>query len=146
MDSKNNNDTAGQNGQELPGYPHYPAAEDIAQPGNNNGIISIDGEAPAEDTSMPNEDITMGTEADVTEEDLELLSAIDDGRSRNSVRDILDDTDEDGEPLNERNTASGLDVPGSELDDENEQIGEEDEENNYYSLGSDANDSLEQGT
>lgn len=28
-----------------------------------------------------------------------------------------------------------LDVPGSELDDADESIGEEDEENNYYSLG-----------
>ena len=27
-----------------------------------------------------------------------------------------------------------MDVPGSELDDANELIGEEDEENNYYSL------------
>lgn len=30
-----------------------------------------------------------------------------------------------------------LDVPGSELDDELENIGDEDEENNYYSLGDD---------
>ena len=30
-----------------------------------------------------------------------------------------------------------LDVPGSELDDEQENIGAEDEENNYYSLGGD---------
>ena len=30
-----------------------------------------------------------------------------------------------------------LDVPGAELDDLNEVIGEEDEENNYYSLGGD---------
>lgn len=30
-----------------------------------------------------------------------------------------------------------LDVPGSELDDVQERIGSEDEENNYYSLGSD---------
>ncbi|MFY7732986.1 MAG: hypothetical protein ACOVSR_05845 [Bacteroidia bacterium] len=30
-----------------------------------------------------------------------------------------------------------LDVPGSELDDEQEDIGNEDEENNYYSLGGD---------
>lgn len=29
---------------------------------------------------------------------------------------------------------AGLDVPGAELDDANELIGEEDEENNYYSL------------
>jgi hypothetical protein len=35
---------------------------------------------------------------------------------------------------------NGLDVPGQELDDANEKIGEEDEENNYYSLGGDKND------
>lgn len=28
----------------------------------------------------------------------------------------------------------GLDVPGADLDDDNEALGEEDEENNYYSL------------
>jgi hypothetical protein len=38
----------------------------------------------------------------------------------------------------------GLDVPGSELDDENEEIGEEDEENNYYSLGGDDHQDLEE--
>ncbi len=32
---------------------------------------------------------------------------------------------------------SDLDVPGAELDDANENIGNEDEENNYYSLGGD---------
>ena len=32
-------------------------------------------------------------------------------------------------------TGDDLDVPGSELDDEEEDIGSEDEENNYYSLG-----------
>lgn len=36
-----------------------------------------------------------------------------------------------------------LDVPGSELDDDMEIVGNEDEENNYYSLGSDDNESLE---
>ena len=35
---------------------------------------------------------------------------------------------------------SNLDVPGSELDDTQENIGSEDEENNYYSLGGDAHD------
>jgi hypothetical protein len=33
-----------------------------------------------------------------------------------------------------------LDVPGEELDDMDEDIGEEDEENNYYSLGGDKDD------
>ena len=40
--------------------------------------------------------------------------------------------------------SSGLDVPGSELDDADEVIGEEDEENNYYSLGGDDHSDLEE--
>ncbi|TMI82090.1 MAG: hypothetical protein E6H10_10305 [Bacteroidetes bacterium] len=56
----------------------------------------------------------------------------------------LDSTDNEGTPLNEKtsfNAVSGsdLDVPGSEDDDTNEDIGEEDEENNPYSLGGDNN-------
>ena len=35
---------------------------------------------------------------------------------------------------------NGLDVPGSELDDQLEETGDEDEENNYYSLGGDDHD------
>lgn len=38
----------------------------------------------------------------------------------------------------------GLDVPGADLDDGDEVIGEEDEENNYYSLGGDDHDDLEE--
>jgi hypothetical protein len=54
----------------------------------------------------------------------------------------VDSVDEDGEPLNEESEFSGkdLDVPGSEEDDVNEEIGEEDEENNSYSLGGDRHD------
>jgi hypothetical protein len=37
-----------------------------------------------------------------------------------------------------------LDIPGSELDDANEEIGEEDEENNYYSLGGDRHEDLDE--
>lgn len=37
-----------------------------------------------------------------------------------------------------------LDVPGSELDDQQESIGSEDEENNYYSLGGDNHNKLEE--
>jgi hypothetical protein len=37
-----------------------------------------------------------------------------------------------------------LDVPGSELDDQDEAIGREDEENNYYSLGGDNHEDLEE--
>lgn len=37
-----------------------------------------------------------------------------------------------------------LDVPGSELDDEMEKAGSEDEENNYYSLGGDGKVNLDE--
>lgn len=128
--------------KDLPGYPHYPSLEDIAEPGNNNGIISIDAEKTVPTNERENDDIVMGTEADVTEEDRIILDSIDDGRSINDAKDLLDSTDEDGDELSEDNTINGLDVPGSELDDANEDIGSEDEENNYYSLG-DNNDSRE---
>jgi len=37
-----------------------------------------------------------------------------------------------------------LDIPGAELDDLQEDIGSEDEENNYYSLGGDNHNDLEE--
>ncbi len=40
--------------------------------------------------------------------------------------------------------SSGLDVPGADLDDQQEAIGSEDEENNYYSLGGDDHNDLEE--
>ena len=46
--------------------------------------------------------------------------------------------------FNQDNSGSDLDVPGSELDDEQEKIGNEDEENNYYSLGGDDHNDLEE--
>lgn len=42
------------------------------------------------------------------------------------------------------NKADNLDIPGAELDDDMEDIGEEDEENNYYSLGGDNHEDLEE--
>jgi hypothetical protein len=46
--------------------------------------------------------------------------------------------------LDEENIGKDLDIPGSELDDSQEDIGREDEENNYYSLGGDAHLDLEE--
>lgn len=48
----------------------------------------------------------------------------------------LDQVDEDGDLLNVASTGEtgeDLDIPGAELDDEDEMLGEEDEENNSYS-------------
>ena len=53
----------------------------------------------------------------------------------------IDLTDENliGESLD-----SNLDVPGADLDDQAEAIGAEDEENNYYSLGGDDHNDLDE--
>jgi hypothetical protein len=51
----------------------------------------------------------------------------------NNVKDFSDDL-----------TGDDLDVPGSELDDDMEMTGDEDEENNYYSLGGDNHNDLEE--
>ena len=45
---------------------------------------------------------------------------------------------------NQSSLDKNLDVPGSELDDDQEDIGNEDEENNYYSLGGDEHTDLEE--
>jgi hypothetical protein len=54
------------------------------------------------------------------------------------------DPDEKVDNPEEHSLDDGLDVPGAELDDEMEAIGEEDEENNYYSLGGDDHNDLEE--
>jgi hypothetical protein len=45
---------------------------------------------------------------------------------------------------NEDASGRNLDIPGSELDDEQENVGNEDEENNYYSIGGDDHNDLEE--
>ena len=57
-------------------------------------------------------------------------------------KDILGVTNEDDSV--EIHTGNELDVPGSELDDQMEDIGSEDEENNYYSIGGDLHEDLEE--
>jgi hypothetical protein len=78
-------------------------------------------------------------DTDITDEERALLDAAgEDDEERGLHRAELDDTDEDGEFLNEASSANDktgrdLDVPGSGDDDDMEDIGEEDEENNSYS-------------
>jgi hypothetical protein len=86
-------------------------------------------------------DDSVDPESDVTEDEKIALerSSIDvDTPDNEALYDAQpDNTDFDGEKLNEQTDFSGkdLDVPGAEDDDDNEEIGEEDEENNEYSLG-----------
>jgi hypothetical protein len=46
--------------------------------------------------------------------------------------------------FNDDLSGNDLDIPGSELDDESEITGSEDEENNYYSLGGDDHTDLDE--
>jgi hypothetical protein len=86
--------------------------------------------------NMENADVNPDT--DVTEEEKILLERSDRPQSPTS-RSLeglaLDNTDGE-DPLNEGghpgDMGEDLDVPGAELDDDNEEIGEEDEENNAY--------------
>ena len=142
--------------EEFPGYPHYPAKEDIMHPSNRMEKISPDPEnltrsgayidtkksekpvSSSLDTISDSDDeliIVPGTEADVTKEDLLILGEQD---VDNEEEEALDNKILSGD-LN-----TDLDVPGDELDDTNEELGEEDEENNYYSLGGDRQENLEE--
>ncbi|MCU7550539.1 hypothetical protein OCK74_15580 [Chitinophagaceae bacterium LB-8] len=159
MDSKKEVEQSNDNkiDQDFPGYPHYPAREDIMDQRNDYKREDLDVEnlpnsrnltgvsqrfAPGRNNEQTGEPsapgvsgdddlgIKEGTEADVDDDDLAILDAID-----NEVR----TPGEIGTPQNVStdDLNSDLDIPGTELDDENELIGEEDEENNYWSLGSD---------
>lgn len=150
MADKKNDNTE----EEFPGYPHYPAKNDImnqkdvdrveadldhlsranltssALPDKSVKTPQADDKPPAIG-DMDDDDIieATGTDADVTPDDLIALGEKDADFGR---RESLDVTGDD------------LDVPGAEADDANEDIGEEDEENNYYSLGGDAHENLEE--
>ena len=145
--------------QDFPGYPHYPAKEDIMDQRTDTHRVDMDVEGlpsghnatgvsqrfmsgqdrqRAENAMTPQPglgdddmDLKMGNEADVTEDDLVALQSTD---------------AEIGTPQNVSNEdiESDLDIPGSELDDNAEKIGEEDEENNYYSLGGDRHEAQEE--
>jgi hypothetical protein len=74
----------------------------------------------------------------VTREDLAALGSDDlngDGGDDDQLRDRTTPVDF---------TAEDLDIPGSELDDAEEDVGSEDEENNSYSLGGDDHNDLEE--
>ena len=102
--------------------------------------------------------LVMGTEADVTNEDIDNLGDANRDNDMDEDEEIFSDgsasafagteqtvADLDSHDLRDelQNTGGDLDVPGSELDDSDEEKGEEDEENNYYSLGGDRHENLE---
>ncbi len=92
---------------DLPGYPLYPASEDI---------FNHDKE-----------------EKDLNPEDPSKIKSPNEMPDKSNEKDFPEDK-----------SGNDLDVPGSELDDQQENIGSEDEENNYYSLGGDNHNDLEE--
>ena len=95
------------------------------------------------------EDIENDPDSNVSKQEKEDLRRTADDMptedDQNLRRAALDNTDDEGEPLNEgsfKKNISGddLDVPGADADDADEEIGDEDEENNDYSLSDDDTD------
>ena len=140
--------------QDFPGYPHYPAREDIMDKRNDFTKENIDVEnlPNSRNLSGVNQRYSTGQKNDKAEE---TMAADDDLRIEEGGDGDVDDDDlavlnstdgEIGRPQNVSNEELGndLDIPGSELDDDNEEIGEEDEENNYYSLGGDRHENQEE--
>lgn len=144
-------------GKEFPGYPLYPASEDIMNQGKQVEGNLDDEALTGKGVNMKlskganesiHDEVVEGVEDelkptkknpyDVTDEDLEALGP----------EDLSMDMGDD-EQLKHRDrpvdfSAQDLDVPGSELDDDKEELGSEDEENNSYSLGGDNHEDLEE--
>lgn len=135
----------------FPGYPPYPEREDITLqnkrvPINDEGIavnpkdlLQTDNTSVEETEELEEEvsELDSVSESDVTKEDLEALGPVD----------LSLDMGEDEELLKHRTRpvdfgGQDLDVPGAELDDSDEAIGEEDEENNSYSLDGEREDGV----
>ena len=104
---------------DLPGYPLYPDSDDIYKKSEMVHPDQIGKAGIVNPNDIDN--LTPLTENDRLEHIVE--------REKDPKHDAL------GYPL---------DVPGSDLDDRQEDIGSEDEENNYYSIGGDNHDNLEE--
>lgn len=112
--------------KKFPGYPPYPANEDIMNRGDQvpldgDGIPDISQEIESGESAADNNGKRVGNE------ELETVNN-------------LNPLEEADEELKERIypvdfTGGDLDIPGTELDDASEETGNEDEENNSYSLG-----------
>ena len=148
--------------KDFPGYPHYRGEEDImsrskretADVDNLSGSetpvlkdkaadsgLPLENETPqtpAADSLKKKEGFYASTHPDESDE-IELVE----GTDADVTEEEADELERDG--LTDHNFhPSELDIPGAELDDEAEDIGEEDEENNYYSLGGDDKENLEE--
>ena len=125
-------------GQEHIKVPRFSEMQDVT-------ISSADeeGEGILDDLNAEEDDV-VNDDSNVTNTEKEMLRkgaahpVTDESKVYDDI--ALDAKDADGDELNEKNirqdrTGADLDVPGADLDDADENIGEEDEENNLYSQG-----------
>jgi hypothetical protein len=131
---------------DMPEVKDIPGQENIKPPRMREmtdiTISSADeeGEGLLDDINKDENDADLvDRDSNVTQAERELLSKADrpvTGEQNDRKKLALDKQDEN-DPLNEEgdplDMGKSLDVPGTELDDAEEQIGEEDEENNLYS-------------
>ncbi|MEJ7679510.1 MAG: hypothetical protein WKG06_16940 [Segetibacter sp.] len=146
---------------DLPDVSDIPGQENIVVPkiGEMQDVtISSDDEEGlglfGDDEADEDTNLVMGNEADVSVTERTLLRRADEDMPVEDdplLRQAeLDKTDNEGDLLNEGSLATSvsggdLDMAGTDADDPMEAIGEEDEENNAYSLGSDSNDNVTEG-
>ncbi len=131
---------------DMPGVEDIPGQQNVIPPSmgelRDTTISSSDEEGDAVFENDIDSDVKEDTESNVSgneKRDLRIAANDMPGDDENLREASLDSTDEDGAQLNEGSfgknvTPDDLDVPGTGQDDENEKIGEEDEENNEYSI------------
>lgn len=145
-----------------------PDVSDI--PGQENIVVPVFGEMADTTISSDDEeglglfgddegdedtDLVMGNEGDVSATERTLLRRADEDMPVEDDpllrRAELDKTDTEGDLLNEGSLATS--VSGADLDTatnvediDNDALGQGDEENSFYSLGSDSNDNVTEGT
>jgi len=134
---------------DLPDVKDIPGQEHVSVPNMDqfkDTTVSSDDEEGKDvwTTELAEDDVITDQSSNVTALEKEMLELSDDMPTRDEQqlrRATLDDRDDDGDLLNEKTASamsgSDLDVPGADDDNANEKIGEEDEENNPYSLGGD---------
>ena len=102
-----------------------------------------DGNTPKQNSADPKKDLpgNYPPSEDIYNNDKKIKDDINFDDNLSKIKEPVKDNNEWDDVIGANAPAiEHLDVPGSELDDANEDIGEEDEENNYYSLGGDNHD------
>lgn len=145
---------------DLPDVKDIPGQEFVHAPPlgalGDTTISSADeeGEGLFDDADLDEDEDTLSDDSNVSKRERQMLANTEyteGGDDDRLQRAALDSTDFQGEKLNEGSfgqlqTGSDLDIPEETDETTTEALGQGDEENKYYSLGSDDNDNVTEGT